>query len=229
MLKLMRFFCFTNLMGEIKDSFVKTLDHSKVGIRQKILDLNNILRVKDFELWEDLENKQLSPEFYSFRWLTLLLSQEFELPDVLRLWDSLLSDQFRFEYLLYVCVALLVDIREQLLLGDFAESLKILQTYPPTDMIHILDLANEIADPGYALIPSPLEDPTSVWASKWGIVSSGNGSGNESGNENENGTAVETTSTAPAQDSDRVLAGNHSEYASPSTKKKDGSFFTLFG
>lgn len=144
------FFCFTSLMGEIKDSFVKNLDHSKVGIRQKIRDMNDILRLKDYELWENLEHKQLSPEFYSFRWLTLLLSQEFELPDVLRLWDSLFSDPNRFQYLLYVCIAMLINIREQLLAGDFAESLKILQTYPPTDITRIMDLANDVADPEFA-------------------------------------------------------------------------------
>jgi len=130
-------------MGEIKDYFVKNLDHSKVGIRQKIRDLNNLLRLKDFELWEDLERKQLSPEFYTFRWLTLLLSQEFELPDVLRLWDSLFSDEDRFHHLLYICVAMLVHIRNQLLGTDFADSLKILQTFPPTDINHILDLAQK--------------------------------------------------------------------------------------
>ena len=38
----------------------------------------------------------MSPSFYGFRWLTLLMTQEFDLPDVLRLWDSLLSDSRRF-------------------------------------------------------------------------------------------------------------------------------------
>jgi len=148
------FFCFTNLMGEIKDSFVKNLDQSKVGIRQKMTHLNNILRQKDFELWESLEKKQLSPEFYTFRWLTLLLSQEFELPDVLRLWDSLFSDEDRFEYLLYVCLAMIINIKPILMESDFAESLKILQTYPPTNIYNILELANQISSPSYGCIPT---------------------------------------------------------------------------
>jgi len=152
------FFCFVNLMGEIKDSFVKTLDHSKVGIRQKMRDLNNLLRIKDFEVWENLEKKQLSPEFYTFRWLTLLLSQEFELPDVLRLWDSLFSDEARFQYLLYVCLAMIINIRSQLLSLDFAESLKLLQAYPPTNIHKILELANEISSSSYGCIPNGEDD-----------------------------------------------------------------------
>jgi hypothetical protein len=52
--------------------------------------------------------KKLNPQFYVFRWITLLLSQEFKLPDVLRLWDTLFSDPDRFQFLLYVCVAMLM-------------------------------------------------------------------------------------------------------------------------
>lgn len=102
------FFCFTNLMAEIRDNFCKSLDSSDMGIVNRIHQMNELLKQKDLELWQDLEQKKLNPQFYSFRWLTLLLSQEFELPDVLRLWDSLFSDTNRFEFLLYVCCAMLM-------------------------------------------------------------------------------------------------------------------------
>ena len=49
----------------------------------------------------------MNPQFYSFRWLTLLLSQEFDLPDVIRLWDCLFADTNRFEFLLYCCNAMI--------------------------------------------------------------------------------------------------------------------------
>jgi TBC1 domain family member 13 len=49
----------------------------------------------------------MNPQFYSFRWITLLLSQEFDLPDVLRLWDALFADEERFSLLYYCCIAML--------------------------------------------------------------------------------------------------------------------------
>lgn len=49
----------------------------------------------------------MNPQFYSFRWLTLLLSQEFDLPEVLRLWDALFSDPQRFDFLNFCCVSML--------------------------------------------------------------------------------------------------------------------------
>lgn len=46
----------------------------------------------------------------SCRWLTLLLSQEFDLPDVIRVWDSLFADADRFSYLIQVCTAMMVYV-----------------------------------------------------------------------------------------------------------------------
>jgi hypothetical protein len=69
------FFCFTNLMSEIRDNFCKTLDRSESGIRGSMKRLNDLLKEKHPELWQSLEDKQMDPQFYSFRWITLLLSQ----------------------------------------------------------------------------------------------------------------------------------------------------------
>lgn len=102
------FFCFTNLMSEIMNNFIKTLDKSNVGIVHQIHQLSTLLSEKDPELWENLESKGLNPQFYSFRWLTLLLSQEFELPEILRLWDTLFSDKNRFQFLKYVACSMLM-------------------------------------------------------------------------------------------------------------------------
>jgi len=38
------------------------------------------LKEADVTLWLKLQQQDLKPEYYAFRWLTLLLSQEFELP-----------------------------------------------------------------------------------------------------------------------------------------------------
>jgi hypothetical protein len=35
---------------------------------------------------------QINPQFYAFRWITLLLTQEFNFADTIHIWDTLLSD-----------------------------------------------------------------------------------------------------------------------------------------
>jgi TBC1 domain family member 13 len=140
------FFCFTNVMSEIMNNFIKTLDKSDLGIVGKMRDMTTILMQKDPQLARNLEDKNLNPQFYSFRWITLMLSQEFELPDVLRLWDTLFSDAKRFQFLLFFCCAMLVAVRERLLSTDFAENLKLLQQYPPGDIEDTIALATRLRD-----------------------------------------------------------------------------------
>lgn len=59
---------------------------------------------------------QVNPQFYAFRWITLLLTQEFPFPDVVRLWDTLFSDiGGRTGCLLRMCIAMLVNVRSEIL------------------------------------------------------------------------------------------------------------------
>lgn len=63
---------------------------------------------------------QVDPQYYAFRWITLLLTQEFPFPDCVRLWDSLLGDPAgRTDCLLRLCTAMLLHIRDDLLAVRF--------------------------------------------------------------------------------------------------------------
>ncbi|XP_044782362.1 TBC1 domain family member 13 isoform X2 [Bubalus bubalis] len=119
------FFCFTNLMAEIRDNFIKSLDDSQCGITYKMEKVYSTLKDKDVELY---------------------LKLEFLLPDVIRIWDSLFADSNRFDFLLLVCCAMLILIREQLLEGDFTVNMRLLQDYPITDVCRVLQKAKELQD-----------------------------------------------------------------------------------
>ncbi|GCC34537.1 hypothetical protein chiPu_0013012 [Chiloscyllium punctatum] len=140
------FFCFTNLMSEIRDNFIKSLDDSQCGISYKMEKVYSTLKEKDMDLYLKLQEQNIKPQFFAFRWLTLLLSQEFLLPDVIRIWDSLFSDIHRFDFLILVCCAMLILIRDQLLAGDFTTNMRLLQDYPISDVDLILKKAKELQD-----------------------------------------------------------------------------------
>ncbi|KAJ1133789.1 hypothetical protein NDU88_000264 [Pleurodeles waltl] len=140
------FFCFTNLMAEIRDNFMKSLDDSQCGITSKMERVYSSLKETDAELYLRLQEQNIKPQFFTFRWLTLLLSQEFLLPDVIRIWDSLFADDQRFEFLLLVCCAMLILIREQLLEGDFTLNMRLLQDYPISDVHLIIKKARDLQD-----------------------------------------------------------------------------------
>ncbi|XP_039763274.1 TBC1 domain family member 13 [Pararge aegeria] len=139
------FFCFTNLMAEIRDFFIRTLDETESGINYMMTKLCECLKKNDRDISERLERQELRPQYYSFRWLTLLLSQEFSLPDVERIWDSLFADSHRFNFLIYICCAMILLVRNNLLSGDFASNVKLLQNFPPMDVSLILNKAVDIS------------------------------------------------------------------------------------
>jgi TBC1 domain family member 13 len=140
------FWCFTALMSEIRDFFIKSLDESENGIHGMMNKLSRLLEAKDVHVHNRLKDQGIFPQYYSFRWLTLMLSQEFPLPDVLRLWDSILADESRFDYLIYVCCAMILLVRDQLLENDFSCNVKLLQNFPSTDINFVLHRANQLRE-----------------------------------------------------------------------------------
>ncbi|GBO20843.1 TBC1 domain family member 13 [Araneus ventricosus] len=138
------FFCFTNLMSEIRDFFIKTLDHSASGIGAMMKRLMDMVEEHDFNIWQRLQMQDIKPQYFCFRWITLLLSQEFPLPDLIRVWDSLFADKNRFQFLLCVCCAMIIWLRDKIMHNDFPSNMKLLQNFPNVDIHCLLEKAVEL-------------------------------------------------------------------------------------
>lgn len=67
------FFCFTNLMGEIRDFFIKTLDEAEFGINSMMSKLINQVKTNDPEVWMRLHQQELCPQYYSFRYCVSMI------------------------------------------------------------------------------------------------------------------------------------------------------------
>jgi len=121
------FYCFTRVMSEIRDNFIQSMDESTSGIHANMSKVYMLLKQHDYSVWQTLQEQEIRPQFFLFRWMTLLLSQEMRIPDTIRLWDTLFSDKLRFDLLNYICVAILTLIREELIAGDFGHNMRLLQ------------------------------------------------------------------------------------------------------
>ncbi|XP_019078708.1 uncharacterized protein LOC100264542 isoform X4 [Vitis vinifera] len=141
------FCCFVRLLSDSVDHFCQQLDNSSVGIHSTLSRLVELLKANDEELWRHLEfTTKVNPQFYAFRWITLLLTQEFNFHSIMRIWDTLLSNTFGVqEMLLRVCCAMLLCIKSRLLSGDFAANLKLLQHYPEINIEHLLQVAQDLS------------------------------------------------------------------------------------
>ncbi|CAL8082524.1 unnamed protein product [Calicophoron daubneyi] len=126
------FFCFNNLMTEIHPNFIRKLDNGQPpGIGGQLQTLMDLVARFDRPLYAHMTEIGLAPEHFAFRWVSLLLSREFLLPEVIRLWDTLFADEHRFDMLRYVCCSMLILIREELLQADFPTAVNLVQHYPP--------------------------------------------------------------------------------------------------
>ncbi len=103
-------------MADLRDNFCESLDHTSTGVQGTLLRLEELLRAHDAALHKHLvEDLGLVPQMFALRWITVLFSQEFHLPDVLSLWDAILGQKDRLDFSLHVCLAMLDMIRPALI------------------------------------------------------------------------------------------------------------------
>ncbi len=144
------FFCFQSMLTYLGDNFCRSLDFDRdSGVTHTMRTFDRLFRACDTELWEYVSVQgTVRPEFYAFRWCTLLLTQEFLVPDVLRIWDFLFSHGIHLGHaLFFTAVAMLIFQREELLdKNNMAEILVFLQQYPPCDVGELLAVATQLID-----------------------------------------------------------------------------------
>lgn len=138
------YFLFHALMMDIRDVFVPDMDAHTTGIQGRIENMQRLLQTHDPEVFDHLQACGIDAHFYAYRWLTTLLSREFLLPDTIRLWDSMFASTHKENFLRYVCVTMVMHVREDLLKGDFSSNLRLLQRYPPTNVDAILDSSRSL-------------------------------------------------------------------------------------
>ncbi|KAK9384369.1 rab-GTPase-TBC domain-containing protein [Lipomyces mesembrius] len=92
------------------------------------------LRNIDPELERHLRVLGVEPQLWGIRWIRLLFGREFKFSRLLNVWDCLFAaDAQSLDLIDLVCVALLLRVREQLLLADYTGALTLLLRYPVTE------------------------------------------------------------------------------------------------
>ncbi|KAJ1275420.1 hypothetical protein BS78_05G134300 [Paspalum vaginatum] len=140
------YFCFVELLSAFRDNYCKHLDNSSVGIRSTLSKLSQLLKRHDEELWRHMEvTTKVYPQYYAFRWITLLLTMEFSFNVCIHIWDAILGDpEGPPDTLMRICCAMLILVRKRLLAGDFTANIQLLQHYPATNIDHLLHIANRL-------------------------------------------------------------------------------------
>ncbi|KAI0329862.1 RabGAP/TBC [Cubamyces sp. BRFM 1775] len=110
------------------DARVKPYIAPIVGACNRIQSV--FLKAVDPELWKAMQSAGIEPQIYGIRWLRLLFTREFNMQDAMVLWDGLFAVDPSFDLALWICVAMLVRIRNKLIPADYSSQLTYLLRYP---------------------------------------------------------------------------------------------------
>jgi hypothetical protein len=121
------FYLFNNLVSEISNLFVDEFDDQKLGIKYKVNEVFEIIKIKDIELYNALAEKDLIKTMFPLRWILLLFSTEYPIDQTVWLWDKILSDSYRFEILSFCAAAAVILMRKIILAETYDKCLAILQ------------------------------------------------------------------------------------------------------
>lgn len=121
------YWTFSNILSGVIDSYIE----NQPGMRKRIAELELVIKQVDPPLAVHLASEGCQAMQYSFRWISVMLLREFRLPLIIRLWDALLAQEDGFgAFLVYICAALLVNWRDELLNMDFQGMITLLQNLP---------------------------------------------------------------------------------------------------
>ncbi|XP_065909381.1 TBC1 domain family member 22B-like isoform X2 [Dysidea avara] len=134
------FWCVSKLLDGIQDNYTFALP----GIQRQIQLLEDLVKRVDGALDSQLKRHSVEYMQFSFRWINNLLTREFPLRCVIRLWDTYLADVSDFSnFHMYVCAAILFKFSKDIQsCNDFQTLMLFLQNLPTSnwtdDDMHLL-------------------------------------------------------------------------------------------
>lgn len=128
---------FSALMRKVKPWFgpgMPTPEHPVSALGDLFVRVHHeLLPAADPQLYRAMERHGILPQLYLLRWVRVLFTREFTVPQSLDVWDSLLAHGRGLELVDHMCLAMLVRRRRAVIEArDSSVVLLALLNYPPT-------------------------------------------------------------------------------------------------
>ena len=114
------FWSFYFLLNGIKNNF----EENQEGLFYKSEILSECLKIVDEDVYNKLLEKNIKCEFFCLRWFVVLFGQDFDMGDVIRIWDFVFSNENKNYLLFYVCLAVINLRRNVIINGEMNEILQ---------------------------------------------------------------------------------------------------------
>jgi hypothetical protein len=102
---------FNTAVSNVIELYIRDLDKSKDGIHWTLNQINEMLLVIEKKVWVRLDLLKIDTIYYCFRWVTLLFTQDFQLIQVFRIWDSIFSSQNKVKFMCFLVIAILLSVK----------------------------------------------------------------------------------------------------------------------
>ncbi|KAK0557267.1 hypothetical protein OC844_005620 [Tilletia horrida] len=132
------YFSFARLMQMLEDY------NALYPLTERVSTFLTLFRITLPELHAYFEEEEVDIVGFATRWLQDLLSAEMRIDDVMRLWDAYFAQPDPLELHLYVCVAILMVLKDQLEELDHSECKSMLNALPDLDVELIVNEAINI-------------------------------------------------------------------------------------
>jgi hypothetical protein len=139
------FACFERLLTgtDIKSYYPKS-DVDPL-IHEKMNEFMALLKKHLPRIHRVLGELEIEPLEFAVRWFTLLYAQDYQLPDILIIWDSLFAHmENMMEYMGYVVIAHLELVQDQVSAIDMTITMRALQHARARTVVKVLSRAHEI-------------------------------------------------------------------------------------
>ena len=135
------FWSFHYLMSKVSQSFVSANDK---GLEIKSFIFTKCLEYIDDDIYKNLVRVNIRNEYYCYKWFILLFSQEFEIENLLKLWDLVFSHENIYYFIVYIGIAFLMMKREVFINGEMVDVMQELQNFHDINVVELINKAKEI-------------------------------------------------------------------------------------
>jgi hypothetical protein len=121
------FWCLSKLVDDVQDNYTEL----QPGVHKIINKMKKLIEQSDSEVLSHLDTLDINFMDFAYRWVSCYLTREFTMYQIIRLWDTYLSEEEGFsQFHCYVVSALFLQFAKDLKSMAFQDALLFLQNLP---------------------------------------------------------------------------------------------------
>ena len=121
------FWCLTKLVSDIQDNYTEM----QPGVHKMLNKMRAIVEQIDGAALRHLESMEIVFRDFAYRWVSCYLTREFNIYQIIRLWDTYFAEEEGFsQFHCYVCAVLFLKVAPQLMQMNYQDAMIFLQNLP---------------------------------------------------------------------------------------------------